>query len=174
MLKRRMIALCMAIGMLTLSACGNQEVQKEESVSKTGETAKQEETVKSEEKEKSLQTITLYPSSANLTSGIVSGIRGEFLAERGYQLEVWANSPEKTNAILASGDLPDIMYVSQDNFEVMVEEGMLLNLDEYKDELPHVYALEYADEAFGNVRETLSAGTGGLYGLPNYIGESDK
>lgn len=183
MFKRKMVAFLLAIGMLTLAACSNQagqEGKKEDSSTVSGETSKpaesskQEETSKPAETVKSLQTITLYPSNANLTSGVVSGIRGEFLAERGYQLEVWAYSPEKTNAILTSGDLPDIMYIPKENFEVMVEEGMLLNLDEYKDQLPHIYAIKYADEAFENVRETLSAGTGGLYGLPNYIGESDK
>ena len=44
---------------------------------------------------------------------------------------------EKTNAILASGDLPDVMHVNAENLSLMIDAGMVLKLDDYLDDLPH-------------------------------------
>ena len=81
-------------------------------------------------------TITFYPSAANVSSGAVGGYKGEFFASRGFNLEVWAYSDERTNAILASGDLPDVMFVPEDSLDIMIQGGMLVNLDEHMDKLP--------------------------------------
>lgn len=51
------------------------------------------------------QTITFYPRDANVSSGLVGGFKGEYFASRGFNLDIWAYSDEKTNAILASGAL---------------------------------------------------------------------
>lgn len=115
--------------------------------------------------------ISLYPADANISSGLIEGYKGELFAEHGIELEVWAYSDEKTNAILASGDLPDIMYVSKDNLDVMIEEGMLLNLDGYLAQMPHANSDTMA-EALNYVREYRSAGTGGLYCLPLGVGDN--
>ncbi|MCD7955627.1 MAG: extracellular solute-binding protein [Lachnospiraceae bacterium] len=119
-----------------------------------------------------LTTITLYPRDANLTSGVVSGYMGDYLASLGLEVEVWAYSDEKTNAILASGDLPDIMYVSTDNLDTMIQAGMLLNLDDYLDQMPHVQSYDGMETALNYVREYRSNGTGSVYALPLVVGES--
>ena len=85
--------------------------------------------------EKKLDVITLYPQNGNLTSGKLSGWLGDYFAEKhGLEIEVWAYSDDKTNAILASGDLPDIMYVNENIYETMINSGMLLNLEGYLDQ----------------------------------------
>ena len=117
-------------------------------------------------------TITMYPADANISSGVVGGHKGVYFADNGFELEVWAYSDEKTNAILASGDLPDIIYVSKDNLDVMIEAGMLLNLEEHLDQMPHVLAYEPMEAALHYVREFRSAGTGELYALPLTVGDN--
>ena len=117
-------------------------------------------------------TITLYPRDANLSSGLVSGYVGDYFASKGLAIDVWAYSDEKTNAILASGDLPDIMYVPIKNLDTMIQAGMLLNLDDYLDQMPHVQQFEELQTALNYVREYRSAGTGSVYCMPLAVGEN--
>lgn len=119
-----------------------------------------------------LTTITLYPAAGNISSGVIGGYKGEYFASLGLQVEVWAFSDEKTNAILASGDLPDILYVPEVNRDDMIESGMLLQLDDYLDQMPHVQAFEEMTTAINYVKEYKSAGTGKLYGLPTSVGDT--
>ena len=58
------------------------------------------------------KTITLYPYNAGLQSGPVTGWLGDYLLEKGIILEVIPYSEEKTQAMLASGSLPDIVMCS--------------------------------------------------------------
>lgn len=157
------------------SSCGQDVVNVENS-----KTQKESEVVSSETTESSevvidkskLPILSLYPINANLTSGLVKGHKADFFAENGFQLEVWAYSAEKMNALLASGNLPDIMYVSTggSTLQTMIEAGMILNLEDYLDQIPHLYSNEYIEEALNVVRKFNSAETGKLYGLPVDIG----
>lgn len=124
------------------------------------------------ETEDGVARISMYPADANLSSGVIGGHKGEYFAENGFELEVWAYSDEKTNAMLASGDLPDVLYVSKENLDTMIEAGMLLNLDEYLEDMPNVQAYEPMEEALNYMREFRSAGTGSVYGLPLGVGDS--
>ncbi|MBQ8640562.1 MAG: hypothetical protein IJ468_15620 [Lachnospiraceae bacterium] len=117
-----------------------------------------------------IETVTLYPANANLQSGVVGGFRADILAKYGVELDVWAYSDEKTNAILASNTLPDVMYVTVDNLEVMIESGMILNLEGYLDQLTNVTDKEVLQPALNYVREYRSNGTGELYGIPTTVG----
>ncbi len=119
---------------------------------------------------KEVKTVTLYPADANLQSGLVGGYKADIFAERGVAVDVWAYSDEKTNAILASGNMPDIMYVEKNNLNVMIDAGMVLNLDDYLDKLPHIKGNETLETAMEYAREYESAGTGKLYGMPTYVG----
>ena len=112
------------------------------------------------------QTITFYPRDANVSSGLVGGFKGEYFASRGFNLDIWAYSDEKTNAILASGDLPDVMFIPEQSLDIMVQGGMLLNLDDYLDQMPHVNSSEKIEKSLNFARKFKSAGTGGLYGTP--------
>ncbi len=175
-----MLALLLAAGTV-LTACG-QSAGTEGSTEKTvADTTKG--TVKSEAAEVSAEqknsdevvTLSLYPANANLTSGLVTGHRADYFAENGFELEVWAYSDEKTNAILASGDLPDIMYVQKgDMLDTMIESGMVLKLDDYLDRLSHLNSTQYMQGALDILRKNNSAGTGELYALPVSVGEAES
>ena len=100
-----------------------------------------------------LTTITIYPKNGDLLSGVLDGYKGRFFAEHGLRIEVWAYSDDKTNAILASGDLPDIMYLNDTILPTMIQAEMLLPLDEHLEKMPNemaranlVHALNYASE----------------------------
>ena len=120
--------------------------------------------------EEEVTTITLYPADANLQSGLLGVYKADILADRGVALEVWAYSDEKTNAILASGELPDLMYVTRDNLDIMIEAGMVLNLEDYLDQMPHITEKEELQTAMNYAREFESDGTGILYGMPTVVG----
>ena len=124
------------------------------------------------EKPKELVKLTMYPEAGNVSSGVVGGWKGDYFASLGLQLEVWAYSDEKTNAILASSDLTDIMYVTAKNRDVMIEANMLLKLDDYLDKMPHAKAYKPLGTALNHARQFLSAGTGSLYGLPTSVGDN--
>ena len=110
------------------------------------------------------KTITLYPYNAGLQSGPVTGWLGDYLLEKGIILEVIPYSEEKTQAMLASGSLPDIVvFNSATNAKAALEAGMLLPLDDYQDQLPHVMenyilkaGLDYAREYYGTEDGELS------------------
>lgn len=178
-MKKQMLVSVLALGVMVgtiITACGKEaisnasESQKVESgvVSETSVTSEKEEIVD----KKKLPTVTLYPKDANLFSGLVTGFRGDLFAENGFQLEVWAYSDEKTNAILTGGDLPDMMYVplSGDTLTTLIETDKIINYDDYKDLLPNYFGKdipnEYIPKSFDVIRENYSAGTGELYALP--------
>lgn len=174
-MKKKLTAILLTVGMAVslLSGCGKGQGISDNSQKK--EEADNSEASNQKEKgdgEKKIVTISMYPINANLTSGTVTGHKAELFAEHGFELEVWAYSDEKTNAILASGDLPDIMYVGQEDIETMIEGGMLLNLEEYLYEIPHLYTSENMEFALNYIREYKSAGTGKLYALPLDIGDN--
>lgn len=125
-----------------------------------------------DDEKQEIEKITLYPFDENLSSGVISGHKGDYFAKNGIQLEVLGYSEEKTKAILASGNMPDIMYVDKKNLDNMIERGMLLNLDDYIDKMPHVKSSEIIKTALEFVREYRSSGTGNLYGLPLNVGDN--
>lgn len=119
-----------------------------------------------------IPTITFYPRDANVASGVVGGYKGEYFASRGFNLEVWAYSDEKTNAMLSSGDLPDVLFIPETSLDIMIQNGSLLNLDDYLEQMPHLMAYEEAEAALNYAREFKSAGTGSVYGIPTSIGRN--
>ena len=174
--KKRLISIILAGLMMSsaMSACSDGSADSQSINTSSKETSSISE-LKSEPADidtqsEKLTTITLYPYDANLTSGVVGGWRGDFFATKGLQIEVWAYSDEKTNAILASGDLPDIMYMNEDNYETMIQGNMLLNLDEHMDKMPNVSAYEPMETALEYIRQYRSAGTGEVYFMPRSVG----
>lgn len=167
---KRVSALLLASAIL-LTACGNQNEEVNNSQNNvTSEVSEKSSETSTENKEKEITKISLYPQNANLLSGLVAGHKAEYLAENGLELEVWAYSDEKTNAILASGDLPDIMYVSYQNLPTMIEAGMILPLDDYLDQMPNYQKYDQLHTATNYLREFQSAGTGKVYGMPTTVG----
>ena len=164
-LGKRLAALGLTSAMaMSLAACGGS--------TESNATADSTSTAASNTSSDETPTITLYPKDANLTSGVIGGYKGDYFASRGFNVDVWAYSDEKTNAILASGDLPDVMYIPVKNLDAMIQGGMLLNLDDYLDQMPHVQSYEGMDTALNYVRNYRSAETGSLYVLPLSVGEN--
>ena len=169
---KRVLALALATAMV-LTACGLKPAANTSESPKPSEPAKESTAAPSEEKKeepKELASITLYPASAALFSGEVTGYRGEAFAEHGIKLEVWAYSDEKTNAMMTSGDFPDMMYVGAggvDTLETLIETDKIISYDDYQDKLPNIFGdnipNEYITKNLDISREKFSAGTGKLY-----------
>ena len=176
---KRLLASGLAVVLaLSLGACGSGENSSATDPAETTKAAGAADTTKAADADTTnaassgeLTTITLYPAAGNISSGMIGGYKGRYFASLGFQVEVWAYSDEKTNAILASGDLPDIMYVPEVNRDDMIQSGMLLNLEDYLDQMPHVQNFEDLSTALNYVREYKSGGTGEVYGLPTTVGD---
>jgi len=173
-MKRFLALLLAAIMVLSMTACGgNTETtsKKEETTAaattKAAET--QAETTTSSAGE--VTTITFYPNSANVESGTVGGYKADFFKSQGLEVEVWAFSDEKTNAMLVAGDLPDVFFLKMEDFVNAIEAGYVLNLDDYKDQLPHIYQSDVISPALNYIRTYLSNDTGKVYGMTTNIGD---
>ena len=119
------------------------------------------------------KTITLYPYNAGLQSGPVTGWLGDYLLEKGIILEVIPYSEEKTQAMLASGRLPDIVvFNSATNAKAALEAGMLLPLDDYQDQLPHVMENDILKAGLDYAREYYGTEDGELSILPFGVGKN--
>ena len=161
---KRFLAISLASAMvLSLAACGNGGDKKE--TGKGDETSQE----KSTSGNKDLTSITVYPANATVSSGRLEGYKGDVFAEYGIAPEIWAYSEEKTNAILASGDLPDVMLIPTDKLDMMIESGLLLNLDDYLEQMPNVAESNAIMTAINYVKKYRSAGTGKIYCLPTRV-----
>ena len=119
------------------------------------------------------KTITLYPYNAGLQSGPVTGWLGDYLLEKGIILEVIPYSEGKTQAMLASGSLPDIVvFNSATNAKAALEAGMLLPLDDYQDQLPHVMENDILKAGLDYAREYYGTEDGELSILPFGVGKN--
>ena len=119
------------------------------------------------------KTITLYPYNAGLQSGPVTGWLGDYLLEKGIILEVIPYSEEKTQAMQASGSLPDIVvFNSATNAKAALEAGMLLPLDDYQDQLPHVMENDILKAGLDYAREYYGTEDGELSILPFGVGKN--
>lgn len=171
---KKIVSLLLVLGMIgSLAACGNTNP-----VSKESETLKEttqtstgvEDSQATSEEVKEPVKITVYPVNGSLVSGEVGDWAGEYLLENGIILEVWAHSDEKLNTMLASGDLPDIIYLpSGSDFKVISESGMLLDLEGYMDKMPSIANNEKIQNAIAYTKEYVTDGT--LTMLPLRVGE---
>lgn len=170
---KKLTALVLALAMVfTLAACVNTDPPatdpKETNPQETTPATRPSET-KPVAKE-DLPVLGVYPY-VELSAGLDQTYRSDIYAENGFQVEIWAFSDEKTNAILTSGDLPDIMYVNVgETLDTLIETGKVLKLDDYLDQLPNLYDNSMMEESLNYLRNVCSAGTGELYGLPVGVG----
>ncbi len=176
-MKRKMLKKCLAIvlsltTLVSVAGCSSPATVDEGSSTKESSDTSAKETNQEGTKTNSgdVTTITLYPKDASLQSGVVGGYKGDVFADYGFAVDVWAYSDEKTNAILASGTLPDVMYVTKDNLDIMIESGMVLNLEEHLDQMPNITGNEKLRLALDYMREYNSNGTGKLYAMPTSVG----
>ncbi len=188
MKKKKLLSLFLAAAMCmsVITGCGNQpsNAGTSEGTATTTETAGTSETVATEpsevEGEKTWEfmsgdpvVLTVYPSSANAKSGLVTGTIADWLLEEyNIQLEIWPFSAEKTVSILTSGDLPDIMYFTNEtDVESAILGDMVVNLEEHIADMPHIDGNDEIQAAINYVREFRSADTGEAYVMPTLIGD---
>lgn len=176
-MKKRIISMLLTLAMVGgLAACGEGKPVAKESTPATESTASSETAEASSEAEaKEPVTITLMPANANLPSGVFGGWAGEYLAEHGIILEVWAYSDDKVNAIMASGDYPDVMFFNnKTDFNVLAEEGLLLDLNEYMDKLPAVAQDDELKVAVNYVDKYVIDESDKLVVLPTIVGAASS
>lgn len=169
---KKILAMLLAATMVLAAGCGKTEVTQGSESKESTQTVKESESTVTMESEEpiEIEKVTLYPDSASLQSGIREDYMKDLFAKYGLEVEVWAFSEDKTNAILASGDLPDVMYVKGDQLKTLIEGEMVLNLEDYLDQIPNFSKVEGMEGALNYSREFQSAGTGELYGVPIYVG----
>lgn len=177
---RKILALMITVAMtMSTVGCGNsggEEGSTENSQKTVQETTQisSEPNTESNESTEEITTVTLYPANASLESGVRDGWIREMFADHGLEVEVWAYSEDKTNAIMASGDLPDVMYVNDENLEILIDNNMIVNLGEHLDQMPKVTSLDGMDVALNYMKEFKSAGTGELYAMPTFVGKGPE
>lgn len=113
-----------------------------------------------------LTKVRLFANNAMSGSGTMTGAYGEVFARHGLEVEVVAYSPEKLQAMLASGDLADVIWLEQKEMLTVAESGLIINLDEHLDKLPNMMANPQFEASLNFARQYNSNGTGKLY----YIG----
>ncbi|MDR2374998.1 MAG: extracellular solute-binding protein [Treponema sp.] len=106
--------------------------------------------------------------------GLVSGGSSAGIYEGRFFSDIWkedlgivfnAVSGQDLNAIIASGNLPDILFVqAYTAVDTMIKAGLLVNWDDHRDKLPNVYG-PYLANAVQYRRDKMSNGTGNLYGM---------
>jgi len=166
---RILMLLLSTILFLTAAACGTAGGSGV-STQKTPTPAASKTDDKGQEEPQKIERVTLYPGNSATPSGLVEGYKAKIFAERGLEVEVWAFSDERTNAILASGDLPDIMYIDYERLVNMIEGGLVLDLEPYLDKIPNIVKNKDIQTALNYTRQFRSGGTGKIYGIPTEIG----
>ena len=163
--------------MTTLIACGQPASDKSSAnTAGAGTAAANTSAQVSEQKPAEVVTLQVFSMPAN-TSGLKDkGWWPEILKkETGVQLEFLPTGDqanEKLQALMASGELPDItVFMDRKQVEDAVKANMLLCLDDNLDKLPN--AVKNFSGAMQYQRDFVSNGTGKAYTIPNNIGPSE-
>lgn len=169
MIKRKMlgtVSVMLAMTMLlTLSACTKSEGVSS-SVNSSSETQK---------------VVQLDVFSASTASTTAAGVYdntywGKILKEQlGVSLNLLPTgdkADEKLQALMASGELPDIViFNSTKDVENAIRGNMLVNLDENLDKLPNV--VKNAAKSMLFFRDNISNSTGNAYAVANGVGPAE-
>ena len=60
-----------------------------------------------------------------------------------------ASYTDKKSVLIATDDMPDIMYVDFADVQAYARDGLFVNLSEHRDEMPHLFALLDANPSLG-------------------------
>jgi len=129
-----------------------------------------------EEDSKGVVTLQVFSMPAN-KSGLMEGYWWTDILEEqvGVKLELLPSGDQgeqKLQALMASGELPDIVvFKTKKQVEDAVRANMLVCLDDHLDKLPNV--VKNASTALQFYRDTASAGTGKAYAIPNSVGPGE-
>jgi putative aldouronate transport system substrate-binding protein len=114
-------------------------------------------------------TLDVYSGPANVSGIQANKYWTDILKEDlNIQLNILPQNSDLFNAMMASGQLADVVIVHEYAQSIdMIKAGLLLNMDEQRAKLPNVYA--NIPTAIQYMRDNVSNGTGNLYALPNNI-----
>jgi len=169
-----LLAGIMTAGMLT--GCGETAEKLSEAESKTEESSKNAEMNKESnsavEEEKEIVSLSFYSGFSGSQLDDADWFCNILRDEVGVEFEVAAGNADESVmlALLASGELTDIVGIrGPEKYVPAVEGDMLINLEDYKDQLPNIFGNERLAPALQNVKNKYEFD--GIYGIPTRIGE---
>ncbi len=182
--KLKVLALLLAAAM-AVTACGqagtpsSKESESKSESSAQSESSKQTESSTSVVEEEEVVALSIFSANNVAADANAVGWFQEYLAEELHVSLEFRSTSQKAkatiDAYMAAKDMPDIIAIKNNTqINTAVQAGLLLNLDDYKDQLPSIYENEVYDLALGYSRESLSNGTGGLYVVPTMIGTDNR
>ncbi|MBP8989271.1 MAG: hypothetical protein KBG64_03520 [Clostridia bacterium] len=165
---------CMIIG-------GCKPAESTTPVSTTSQTTKEAEetsgtTATGTEEPKELVTLTAFiMQSVASTFGVEEDWFGQIMKdELNIQIEFMPTGDQvdqKLQALMAGGELPDIVGFKETKLAVAaVEANMLISLDANKDKLPNIFENNLLKHAVNYYRDQVSAGKNELYMMPSAVG----
>ena len=187
---KKAITSVMAIMLLFLAvACNggdsaNTSTAKEEiktaNVSNTDSSGNEDSDTKAEEPEKNadeIVTLSGFVTYSNLADvnkakWYMDILRDELGIELDFQSPIGGDSNQIMQALMASGELPDIVGFKDKSLAAnAVNAGLLLNLDENKDTLPSIFENTLFDGAVKFYRDQIGGDDNQLYLLATSVGE---
>lgn len=96
--------------------------------------------------------------------------------ELGIKMDIWVNTDGSTEVanMLAGGEYSDIfIWGSQQNFQIAIDGGNVVNLMDYQDQLPSVFENEEYAGAIQYLKDTYGDGEA-LYALPMRVGAQES
>lgn len=149
-MKKRMqkiLSLMLCAGMvLSLAACGDDanQANKTSEAEKSSESAKTDEAASSEdpqveEEEREVVTLTFVSEQAISFTDVPQYFRDFMMDEFAVEVEFVANDENGIRGMMAAGELPDISIVTGLGNEVIAAESLVIDLNEYRDQLPNIF-----------------------------------
>lgn len=170
---RKAMALILTAGILMtgLAGCGSQNETATGPTQSAAAAEVQEEKGSADEANDEVVTLKVFSMPSN-TSGLAEGWWADILREKvGVELEILPSGNEgeqKLQALMASGELPDIVvFKDYKSVENAVAGDMLLAYDDYKELLPNLYA--NAEKSLRYYADNVSDGKGKSYSVGTMI-----
>lgn len=164
-----------AMAVSTLAGCGGETEKAStgdiDAAATETETADKEEGAEEGTENKDLVKLTMYSCPSNTPGLVEDNWVSKYLAEEvGVQIEVMPSGEGKLEALMAGGDLPDIVIFNDNTLlQNAMKANLLVCLDDYADQMPN--AQKYFKNAMAYWAENVSP-DGKCYNIPHTLGET--
>lgn len=164
-----------AMAVSTLAGCGGETEKAStgdiDAAATETETADKEEGAEEGTENKDLVKLTMYSCPSNTPGLVEDNWVSKYLAEEvGVQIEVMPSGEGKLEALMAGGDLPDIVIFNDNTLlQNAMKANLLVCLDDYADQMPN--AQKYFKTAMKYWADNVSP-DGKCYNIPHTLGES--
>ena len=171
----RLLATILTLVMLlsALAGCGGGDTT---TTTAPADSSSGDQTGETTEEEREIITLDAFiMQSVASTFGISEHWLAEVVKEElGIQIEFMPTGDQvdqKLQALMASGELPDIVGFKENKLAVAaIEANMLLSLDANKEALPNIFENEDLKHAVNYYRDQVSAGKNELFMMPSAVG----